>query len=392
MSRRRMVSLIFFVIFTVVFVLGVFYVERLYRGWDNVERISVDTENARLLLKQEPDPQLTPVRVNTPGPASPSVSIPSTTTSLSTRSTSTSTSATTLVGVIVDHSETNIIEQQGTTTTVFAEPPPDEDGLRVVLIIGNDSRPPFTGGRADVIMLAMVRDGQPPALVSLPRDLYIHNPCKGYDTRINANLNGCSSPAISGPTLLALAIEDYTGLSIDHSVMVGWEGFTEIVDAVGGIEICSTNPIRDSNSNLDLPAGCTQVDGDMAFAWVRSRKTQEYVDGSWRSVRGVSDLTRNQRQQELMIQLLGKLKNYNSPTSLLALSDSLAGAFVISDDLALPNAVALAWSLRGTNRDSIVQFKIPIANHRTDAGAAVLLPTRSFASLFNEAYPPLASD
>ena len=182
---------------------------------------------------------------------------------------------------------------------------PADDVYDTYLIVGSDEG----DHRADVILLVLVpHDGSAPLMVSLPRDLYLPNRCTGGLTRLNANFNGCGAE-INGATQLAGAVEDFTGLQVDHFALFTFDGFETIIDALGGTEICVDHPVREAGK-LDLPAGCTQATGAQALGWMRSRFTQEYVDGRWRTMPGVDDLARNQRQQELILSMGGRLADF----------------------------------------------------------------------------------
>ncbi len=263
--------------------------------------------------------------------------------------------------------------------------PSNESDFLSVLIVGSD----LSGSLADVIMLAIVpANGDDPVLVSIPRDLYLPNRCTKSYTKINANLAGCGDD-VNGPTLLALAVEDFTGIPVDHLALFTFDGFEEIIDEVGGIEICVDYPVRDSKSDLDLPAGCTQATGEQALAWVRSRRTQELVDGRWRTMSGVSDLTRNERQQEVLLDMFSKLRNFNSPADLTRTVRSLTNAFTLDDHFGITDAIGLAWDMREINPATVVTIDIPVQAQTTAAGAAVLVPTAPFNELLDEIYPDL---
>jgi len=181
-----------------------------------------------------------------------------------------------------------------------------------VLAIGSDERPQEQAKRqegvyADAVLFWLVpSNGGDPVLVSLPRDLLVTNPCTGEETKLDRTLAGCGDD-VSGPELVALAVEDYTGIGVDHFAMFGFDAFVEVIDTIGGVEICVDHALREGGSDL-LPEGCSVVDGTTALRWVRSRGTQEFVDGEWRFVEGVSDLSRARRQQTLMFAMLAKLK------------------------------------------------------------------------------------
>ncbi len=281
------------------------------------------------------------------------------------------------------------------------EPPPDlvdepeqvdDDVYDAFLIVGNEKQ--FGGSRADVILFVLLpRNGDDPAMVSLPRDLYVKSPCSKKFNRINVNLNGCGDE-VSGPELLALAVEDFTGIEVDHFALFDFDGFQQVIDRVGGVRICVDHPTADTNVGLGywrLPAGCSTVDGRDALGWVRSRHTIQLVDGEWRSMRGVSDLTRNQRQQEILLQMLSKVRSFKSVGRLLGTIEGLADAFTIDDDLSLRDAANLAWDARALDPNAIHRLKVPVRNHVTDSGAQVLVPTASFTDVLAEAYPDLVA-
>lgn len=279
-----------------------------------------------------------------------------------------------------------VVEDEGDAPleeVVIAEVAPDE-AYRSFLLIGGDQ----VAGAADVIMLLVLpSDGSEPFMVSLPRDLYLPNRCTGDYSRINATIHGCT--AVNGPTLLALTVEDFTGISVDHFAMFDFDGFEEIVDSVGGVQICLDNPVRDAKAHLDLPAGCINATGEQALAWVRSRHTEELVGGRWRSMPGASDLTRNQHQQDVIIELFKKLKTFNSPSDLTRKVSGLADAFTLDDQLSLADAIALGWQMRDVSLDSIKRMEIAVKLARTKEGRSVLVPTIPFDEMLAEEYPHL---
>ena len=127
------------------------------------------------------------------------------------------------------------------------------------------------------------------------------------------------------------------------------------------------------------------ADGSTTLNWIRSRKTQEYVDGRWRRVSNVSDLTRNERQRELILTVFQRAAEFSSPQEMTAVVSSMADAFVLDDGLGLGAAVDLAWNNRGLDPNTIIRPTIPITDHRTERGAAVLIPTKSFQDVLDEA-------
>lgn len=258
-------------------------------------------------------------------------------------------------------------------------PPAGDDEYRSFLVLGSDARAGLAGSRADVVILGLLpADGTAPILFSLPRDLWLPDPCHGGSQRINAAFNGCQDMA-NGFELSAIVVEDFTGIEVDHVVGIDFAGFTEVIDAVGGVRICVDNPVRDGP--LFLPAGCTNATGTQALAWVRSRKTQELVDGEWRTMPGVNDLTRNRRQQDLVLQLLGRVGSFGTVGNLYSLADGVSDSVTVSDGLSNLDGARLVWAMRG-RADEVKRFAIPVTDMVTSGGAQVLVPTEPFATTF----------
>ncbi|MEZ5096625.1 MAG: LCP family protein [Nocardioides sp.] len=160
---------------------------------------------------------------------------------------------------------------------------PAEQPGTTYLLVGSDSREGLSkaerrrlgtgnagGQRTDTIMLLHTGDG-PDLLLSIPRDSLVDIPGHGR-TKINAAF------AYGGPKLLVQTIEDNTGIRIDHYVEIGLGGFVNVVDAVGGVQICPTEAMKDPLANLDIKKGCQDADGVTALGYARSRHTSQLGD------------------------------------------------------------------------------------------------------------------
>lgn len=261
----------------------------------------------------------------------------------------------------------------------FGEPL-DDAMFEAYLLVGTDA----SGALADAIILALQPSWQStPVMVSLPRDLYVWNVCKGTLTRLNEGLAGCSGQA-SGLELLAVMVEDYTGIPVDHVARINFDGFARLVDAFGGITVCVDNPTRDAKAKLDLPEpGCQTVDGATALAWVRSRSTEQLIEGEWKQVAG-SDYARQTRQQDVLFQLAARAAGFSSPAALDDRLSAMASVVRLDSGWTFGEAVATAWQYRGIKKKDVSRFSIAADNYRTPGGAAVLLPTRFFIDHLSE--------
>lgn len=181
---------------------------------------------------------------------------------------------------------------------------------RTFLIVGTDSRGDlpedfedhfgdFSGSRTDVIMLVHFVPGEGAQLVSIPRDLKVDIP--GWETnRINA------AYARGGADLLVQTIKRELDISINHYIEIGFGGFARLVEAIGGVTLDFEYPARDEKSGLDVDQGLVHLDAEMALAYVRSRRYQEFRDGEWRTSGG-SDIGRTRRQQRLLLALFDEV-------------------------------------------------------------------------------------
>lgn len=253
------------------------------------------------------------------------------------------------------------------------------------LMIGSDA----SGFLADVVLLVLFpTDGSAPMMVSIPRDLYVINPCTESYNRVNAMLGGCRGFA-GGTTLLSLAVQRFTGIEVDHFALVNFSGFERVVDAVGGVPLCFDNATRDLQSELSVEAGCIQADGKTTLAWVRSRHTEEFRNGEWVLVAG-SDFARQRRQQDLLFKLAGQLRSFGTFAAFADVAESVAGAVRLDSGISFSDAALLAWRNRDLTSGSVTRLTIPVQDYRTPGGAAVLIPAQTFNSVLAAAYPPAA--
>ncbi|MFQ5523932.1 MAG: LCP family protein [Acidimicrobiia bacterium] len=263
----------------------------------------------------------------------------------------------------------------------FGEPIPDSI-FDAYLLIGSDA----SGYLADAIILALQpTDGSAPIMVSLPRDLYLWNACKQDFTRLNAGLGGCPGFA-SGSELMAIMVEDYTGIPVDHLARINFDGFAAVVNAMGGITVCVDNPTRDPKAGLDIPdAGCREADGQLALAWVRSRHMEQLIDGDWVVVSG-SDFARQQRQQDALFQLAARAAGFSSPGALTERLSAVASSIRLDSGWSLGQAVATAWKYRGISKSSVRRFSIGVKDYTAPSGAQVLLPVVPFREELAKVY------
>ena len=263
------------------------------------------------------------------------------------------------------------------------------------LLIGSDERTENSsaargyvkGKRADVLILGLINNQtNQTSLVSIPRDLLIKNSCTEKVERINSSFssNNCGNSVEN----LAAAILNLTGVTIEHLALFNFEGFEKIIDSVGGIELCLDNTIREGFS-FELQKGCQVVSGEIALNWVVSRNTEVLVGNkvvdangndasTWRKLNNVSDLTRIQRQQDVVIELLSQVSSFGSLGELTNFISALEDTFTIDENLSNSKAATILWNLRNEKLAEINKLTIPTRPYKTESGMEVLILTSSF--------------
>ena len=263
------------------------------------------------------------------------------------------------------------------------------------LIIGSDertsnssaSRGYIDGKRADVIILGIINEeNSNQYLLSIPRDLLIRNSCTKTVERINSTFsrNDCGNSAEN----LAANIQILTGLTVNHFASFNFEGFENIIDSFGGIEICVEKTQREGFS-FELQKGCQNVEGSTALNWIVSRNTEVLVGeklvdkngndiSKWEKMEGVSDLSRNDRQQYIILELLDNIKDFRSLGELSTFISTLEDAFIIDENLSLNNAVNILWNFRDTDLSNISKLSIPVSPYELDDGRQVLIISENF--------------
>ncbi len=293
----------------------------------------------------------------------------------------------------------DIDKENITTVNEFLENSTAEksiENFNVYLLIGSDersensssSRGNVDGERADVIILGMIhQNSDEKYLLSIPRDVLISNPCTKEVERINSTYskNDCGNKAEN----LAASIKNLTGVSINHFASFNFEGFEKIIDSFNGIEICVDQTQREGFM-FELQKGCQTVSGSTALNWVVSRNTEvlvgeKIIDESgndkseWVMMQGVSDLSRNERQQYIILQLLTEIRNFNSLNELNQFINALEDAFIIDENLSINKAVNLLWDFRGVEISNIKQYSLPVKNYQLSDGRQVLIMTENFS-------------
>jgi LCP family protein required for cell wall assembly len=257
-----------------------------------------------------------------------------------------------------------------------AEEPLDPSAGRAlnILIMGSDVRTgenaeiagEVEGMRSDTTLLVHVSAERDRAdVVSIPRDLLVDIPACSLpdgasseplpDTMFNeAFATGGEQGQVEYAAACAIkTVEQMTGVFIDDFLVVDFAGFTQMVDALGGIPLCVPEPLEDRLAGLHLPAGQQVLDGRQALAYARARK--DVGDGS--------DISRISRQQLLIGATVRHVLRQNLLTDLPALYqflDAATRSMTAGPVLGkIPNLVGLATSFRNVSAGGVTFVTVP---------------------------------
>ncbi|GAA1419481.1 LCP family protein [Streptomyces thermospinosisporus] len=238
------------------------------------------------------------------------------------------------------------------------------------LIVGSDSREGLSGDqkkklhtgsaegkRTDSMMILHTGDNGP-TLISLPRDSNVTIPkFQGSESgkiraAMGANkLNAAYS--IDGPTLLVRTVEFNTGLHIDHYVEIGFAGFANIVDAVGGVEMDIPQDIKDTKSGADFKKGKQTLNGEEALAFVRTRYA---LAGS--------DLDRTKNQQKFLSALANQVATPSTvlnPFKLYPTMGAGLDSLIVDKDMSLFDLADMFWAMKGVSGGEGKSMNMPIS-------------------------------
>jgi LCP family protein required for cell wall assembly len=237
-----------------------------------------------------------------------------------------------------------------------------------VLVVGSDSRA-NTGGkygvvagqRNDVTMVVHVEPAsRKVSLLSIPRDLLLPIADIGRQDKVNAAFSG-------GPSRVAKTIEQNFGIPINHYLLIDFNGFKGIVDALGGIRVNFPFPSRDmddkghnmSGLNIRTP-GCQPLNGTQALALARSRDFSYLRHGRW-SWDPNGDLGRIRRQQAFMqgVMRKGLSQGLTNPLKANAFIGAVVGDLTKDKGMKISDIVSIATRFRSFSPSDLATYTVP---------------------------------
>lgn len=244
------------------------------------------------------------------------------------------------------------------------------------LVVGSDNREGLTkeqiqklrvggtdvaaGGRSDTMLLVHISKARDSAyIVSLPRDTLVTIPehVSSIDgkTIVSARPGKLNSAfAFGGAPLLIETIEGATNLKIDHYVEVSFAGFVGVVDALGGIEVCSKVDINDPKSHLVMSAGVHVLDGIEALKYVRTRDYD-----------GRGDIGRMERQQQFVSAVLRKATSSGTllnPIKLANFYQATISTVKMDEAVTKDDLLTLGKQMRNLSSGNVRTLTVPLSN------------------------------
>ncbi|MFE9318955.1 LCP family protein [Streptomyces albidoflavus] len=244
-------------------------------------------------------------------------------------------------------------------------PLPSKQGALNILLVGSDTRAgqgngrygAARGQRSDtVILLHLAADRRSATAMSIPRDLMVEIPsCRRAD--------GQSAPArtaqfnyaysYGGTACTIRTVERLTRIRVDHHMVVDFQGFKRMVDAVDGVRICLKQPMDDKDAHVRLPAGEHTLNGEQSLGFVRARK----------SLGNGSDTDRMERQQQFLGALVAKVQSNGvllNPGKLYPLLDAATSSLTTDPSIAsLIDLYDLVRSMRNIPTKEVRFLTVP---------------------------------
>jgi LCP family protein required for cell wall assembly len=235
------------------------------------------------------------------------------------------------------------------------------------LIIGSDSRAgdmaqygtDVAGQRSDTTMLIHLSPDRTHAIgISIPRDSWVQIPaCTSSTGKPLPAHEGMFNSAITdgGPSCTIATVQLLTGIEVTHYIDIDFDGFKEMVNALGSVTICSPEKVTDPSSGLHLIKGDNTLDGDQALAYVRARET--LGDGS--------DLGRIKRQQRFLGTVMREARSgslLSNPVRLTSFLEAATKAITLDSGTTFGDLETLTSSLQGLDPADVAFYTAPIAN------------------------------
>lgn len=256
------------------------------------------------------------------------------------------------------------------------------DGALNILMLGSDSRDPDSKAqpgqwRTDTMILMHIPASHDHAyLISIPRDLYVYIPKSPTDASLGdtrAKINAAF--AWGGVPLAVQTIEGFTGVRVDHVVLIDFGGFKEVTDALGGVDMTIEQDVKSIHKPFRVfHKGPQHLNGEEALDYCRQR--YQFPDG---------DFARMRHQQQFLMALMNKATStgtMTNPVKLNAFLKTLTHALTVDQDFSLIDMALQFRSIRGSDLTFLVS---PNLGSQTINGESVVVSDKAKGSALYEA-------
>jgi LCP family protein required for cell wall assembly len=248
-----------------------------------------------------------------------------------------------------------------------ARPAETVTGAMNVLVLGSDSRDPgaTAGTRSDTMMLLHLdADHRHAYLISIPRDTWVYVPASADGRNGNTMAKINAAYAWGGPPLAVKTVEAFTGVRVDHVVLIDFAGFQQVVDALGGVDLTVDETITSIfPPQRTFIRGQRHFTGAEALDYVRQR--YQFADG---------DFTRQRHQQEFLKALLNKASTMGTLSDVGKLDTFLRAvtrAITVDQSFDLVN---VAMQLRNLRSSDVTPLTSPSAGTGWEGDQSVVRP------------------
>jgi LCP family protein required for cell wall assembly len=242
----------------------------------------------------------------------------------------------------------------------LAPRPADPEEPYYVLVLGSDARTGQTVSRSDTIMLCRIDPSKKTvSVLSIPRDTKVE--LKGYGTqKINAAM------AYGGPAGAVSAVSDFVGVNIAHTVLIDFDDFSGVVDALGGVTV--DVPFYTSYKDVELQPGVQTLNGEQALTFVRCRK--EYALGDFQRA----------ANQRVLLKAVAKQIAQAPANEIPGLVSSVASS--VGTDLTTMQLIDMALTFQGMDTDTAVYTgQVPATTGTIDGVSYVLTKDAEWATV-----------
>ncbi len=242
-----------------------------------------------------------------------------------------------------------------------------------ILVMGDDTRSgegndidaeAGAGGSDTTILVHLSADRSRAYAVSIPRDSIVDRPADGCDSEAASDVMWNAAYGLAGPVCTLAQLEANADVFVDHFVVVDFNGFGEMVDAVGGVPVCVPEDIKDPAHAIFVPKGDPSLlTGDEALDYVRARYVGDLVEQN--------DISRIRRQQEFIGALVREVKSAGTLTRLdkvVNFLDAATKSLKTDDELDSVTRIGkLALQLQDVGLDKIQFVTLPTEYYASDS-------------------------